>query len=405
MWIAHRKLRKKIASARWYAKKKYDEHVQWTEHCHRVAHRLHVRLSQPIWLDPIRRAEWRCVTSHMFHGWPIRPVHCIGALTWCLCMDLCTAAMDHMTDDVAVQWQREHLDHPPFRWTPAKRKAAQHLCMRELMDILQHHCEQWSDPAHPAAPEEWAAHLHRVLLQSQSTESDHHWGAWARRGVIAHGWREWVPTICTGIGSVFLGLAALPRPGSSSASAVSSSAAWYKRLRAPWSALCQRMYAYQQRTSQPPSQPLHTQLASQAQGHQYVDMTSHIHTTPPIHPMMNDCLRDAMVQRVQQTIWDIEEAEEVLGVAVSQPIPFDAPPPSSRFPHGASSSDDSSSLSIALDHFFAQYGVHGSTGGTAHSPISLVDSGGDERENQYHAPSSTASSDTDSSWPSLGDIG
>lgn len=83
-WIRHRKLRKKIASAKWYAQKKQREIDEQNthreqlerEHAHRQAESGHL-----IWPDPVRRAEWYGVVAHHSHGYPVRPPE-VDPLRW-----------------------------------------------------------------------------------------------------------------------------------------------------------------------------------------------------------------------------------------------------------------------------------------------------------------------------------
>jgi hypothetical protein len=75
-WIVHRKLRKKIASAKWYAKKKEREIVEQQIHRTEIQSKLdraRENQSHLIWPDPVRRAEWLAVTAHLCLGYPVRP--------------------------------------------------------------------------------------------------------------------------------------------------------------------------------------------------------------------------------------------------------------------------------------------------------------------------------------------
>lgn len=70
-WIRHRKLRKKIASAKWYAHKKQREIDDQREHRKRLATELLVPLSAYTW-DERSRAEWFGVVAHHSWGYPSR---------------------------------------------------------------------------------------------------------------------------------------------------------------------------------------------------------------------------------------------------------------------------------------------------------------------------------------------
>lgn len=74
-WIRHRKLRKKIASAKWYHQKKQrelDEQEQWRQE--KEAERAEQARQQGnwIWPDEAMRDAWYCVTAHLMRGYPSR---------------------------------------------------------------------------------------------------------------------------------------------------------------------------------------------------------------------------------------------------------------------------------------------------------------------------------------------
>lgn len=75
-WLTHRKLRKKIASAKWYAKKKQTE----IEEEHRVraelAEKLLPKPEDPIWKDPDVYAHWHASLDYECRGFPLRPSKC-----------------------------------------------------------------------------------------------------------------------------------------------------------------------------------------------------------------------------------------------------------------------------------------------------------------------------------------
>lgn len=74
-WIRHRKLRKKIASAKWYARRKQRELDEQRDHRQRL-HDEWLRQQQRVpytWPDPDRRAEWHAVVAHHCLGYPVRP--------------------------------------------------------------------------------------------------------------------------------------------------------------------------------------------------------------------------------------------------------------------------------------------------------------------------------------------
>lgn len=80
-WITHRKLRKKIASAKWYAKKKQAE----IEEERRIREELAVTLlpkpDDPIWPDRITFAHWHAALDVKLRGFPVRPTY-VPVLEW-----------------------------------------------------------------------------------------------------------------------------------------------------------------------------------------------------------------------------------------------------------------------------------------------------------------------------------
>lgn len=72
IWTAHRKLRKKIASAKWYAKKKKREIREQNRHRRELEAALQQSTHPWIWVDAWNRAYWRCVVEHHVRGYPPR---------------------------------------------------------------------------------------------------------------------------------------------------------------------------------------------------------------------------------------------------------------------------------------------------------------------------------------------
>ena len=86
VWLAHRKERKKIASARWYAKKKRREIRE--ENALRQTLEMQYqaqRASQPpyvFWRTPEDRWYWQSLLDHAVRGYPVRP-DSVPAEQWC----------------------------------------------------------------------------------------------------------------------------------------------------------------------------------------------------------------------------------------------------------------------------------------------------------------------------------
>lgn len=81
VWNQHRKLRKKIASAKWYAHKKQREIDEQCEHRRRLEEELRLARSQYLWPDDRDRALWFGVVAHHSWGYPVRPPR-IDPLRW-----------------------------------------------------------------------------------------------------------------------------------------------------------------------------------------------------------------------------------------------------------------------------------------------------------------------------------
>lgn len=75
VWLAHRKLRKKIASAKWYAKKKKREIREQNQRRKELEAEYQAKQAALpwIWTSPLQRAYWRCVVEHHVRGYPPRP--------------------------------------------------------------------------------------------------------------------------------------------------------------------------------------------------------------------------------------------------------------------------------------------------------------------------------------------
>ena len=105
-WTRHRKLRKKIASAKWYAHKKQREIEE--EHTHRQ--RLEEELLQTqrrtqgyVWPDSRQRNEWVAVVAHHCLGYPVRPSdQC--PLQWRTWYDGIERALVYLRERVKVHW-------------------------------------------------------------------------------------------------------------------------------------------------------------------------------------------------------------------------------------------------------------------------------------------------------------
>lgn len=106
VWLAHRKLCKKIASAKWYAKKKKREIQE--EHAHRkqleAAYQQKKATVPYLWTDALNRAYWRCVVEHHVRGYPVRPPNA-DPYEWCHQVDLVESAIQATRERLrGVKW-------------------------------------------------------------------------------------------------------------------------------------------------------------------------------------------------------------------------------------------------------------------------------------------------------------
>lgn len=132
-WVRHRKLRKKIASAKWYAQKKQRE----IEEQHR--HRLHIeqtlreeaaRSAGYLWPDQRVRDEWAAVVAHHCRGFPVRPEHrCPGLWrTWC-------ERIERELDDLREMTERGWPELRPWLRETFVCKIVRQLAMRETVEL------------------------------------------------------------------------------------------------------------------------------------------------------------------------------------------------------------------------------------------------------------------------------
>lgn len=121
VWKAHRKLRKKIASAKWYAKKKKGI-VEQQEALQTALYEAHRdRQRRRLWtLEQFQ--YWRCATEHALHDFPVRPTS-IPPAEWLELIDLTYAAMARMEEA-----------HQDTSWyTRERKRTLKHLALAELL--------------------------------------------------------------------------------------------------------------------------------------------------------------------------------------------------------------------------------------------------------------------------------
>lgn len=168
VWKAHRKLRKKLASAKWYAKKKkvivaQKEALQkQLEEAHRERQR------KRLW-TPEQYMYWRCATEHALHDFPVRP-ESIPPDEWLYMIDMTYAAMARM-----------HEVHTEVSWhTRERKRALKHLALRELL-------KERSMKRMPSVPSSCQT----------VTKKDVSWKKWTMGAF---------PSICSTLGWIFTGM-------------------------------------------------------------------------------------------------------------------------------------------------------------------------------------------------------
>lgn len=260
-WIKHRKLRKKIASARWYLKKKQLERTDnWNrEQYLRAQNRKLCDGSCPIW-TPEQMAQWRCVTSFMFHGWPKCPAACTP-VHWCELMDIAQTSI------------RSVQVLSPLPWSTRKLHLVQRLTMAELYEAYVQVGRSTAQIHSRANASLNCSHSRCVNTASeQNLEVD--------CSALATRWRrilcgDWFPTVCTGVGLLFVQVVLVGQ---------------VQR----WSTMCRHMYHV---------------YTTMIRNDQYMPPNPP-HTTPPSqNPIQNACLQDAIVQQWIQELTDVEQAQ------------------------------------------------------------------------------------------------
>lgn len=141
-WIRHRKLRKKIASAKWYAHKKQREVDDQNQHRIRLeieAAALAERNRHLTWPDDERRAEWYAVVAHHSWGYPPRPSS-HPATHWRTLIETIEGDIDHLREGAGS------IDTRWYHWMNRVwiRKIFRQLALREALQT-----EPWDHPVVP----------------------------------------------------------------------------------------------------------------------------------------------------------------------------------------------------------------------------------------------------------------
>lgn len=166
VWKAHRKLRKKIASAKWYAKKKKVLNAKQEELQTALDEAHRQRQRQRLWTTE-QFQFWRCSTEHHLHDFPVRPRD-IPPGEWLHMIDQTYAAMARMLDA-----------HEDVSWyTRERKRILKGLAMGELMN-------------------ERRMHVSTSAISPKTSSSSSMWNRWT--GGI-------VPSICSTLGWMITGM-------------------------------------------------------------------------------------------------------------------------------------------------------------------------------------------------------
>lgn len=183
-WIAHKKLCKKRASAKWYVKKRSKEleELQQQKAMQREQERLKEAGMVPEW-TPEQRREWRCQLLYRT-GWPVRPPT-VSTTQW-------LSIIEHADRQWQTMKQHEFAQHKD---PELMQRMARHLLVQEL--LAQRQKQQAAQPQEEEGEE------------PQEEEEEQHPPPAYAAGPPPEGWR-FTPSaglwVCSALGLVFLRL-------------------------------------------------------------------------------------------------------------------------------------------------------------------------------------------------------
>lgn len=148
--MRHRKLRKKIASAKWYAKKMVDIRAIEDEYKRKLREQHNRRQQQRLW-TPLQFAYNRCVTEHTQHGFPCRPAS-FPVFHWLRLIDLTYAAMGRIQDR-HPEWA--HRPGYVDRWNLLKKLTFQELRKEYQLRFNDIPCAVEDDSESPTVDSMW----------------------------------------------------------------------------------------------------------------------------------------------------------------------------------------------------------------------------------------------------------
>lgn len=206
-WVKHRKLRKKVASARWYVKKRIKESEVDSQKRSRC-HKLETIYWENLYHHTLYFAERRAALDHLLRGWPARPYH-VPADVWCALMDLTETCMGRLV-----------VRYPdPVFWTPNVIVHMRKLCMGEWMKQLQNQRAEveagdnqssisWEIRPRQRVSENPSITGVSFAPSSSASEPQNKPYPWYSP---RSSWLSWSSWACTGLGLVFCQLAVADR--------------------------------------------------------------------------------------------------------------------------------------------------------------------------------------------------
>ena len=123
VWLAHRKQRKKVASAKWYAQKKQREIDEENQLRWQLEQEYRAKQARSVW-TPTMQAYHRAALDHIYRGYPVRP-EAVPPLQWVAWADMVEEQLRASETTANGLWDHIPWDHPDFR------KCLRQLGMRE----------------------------------------------------------------------------------------------------------------------------------------------------------------------------------------------------------------------------------------------------------------------------------
>lgn len=178
VWIAHRKLRKKVASAKWYAQKKKREIKEERQLRHQLETAYQARLereaTERAQHERLQRAYRRAVLDHIYRGYPVRP-DCIDPEIWSQWSDVVETHLERAQRESNQLWNHVPWDDLTFL------RTLRQMGMRELRSHYRSGCT----PSTSSDASLWCCSLPGVIFAGLARHDRHglHW-PWVARWML-----------------------------------------------------------------------------------------------------------------------------------------------------------------------------------------------------------------------------